>query len=337
MTRSTLLLLCAALLAAPARAQEAAPPGPRPDELKSFINPDARDTNTKLDLIIHTLYEVNQRLVNLQFAQRYGDRIRMDKVEIPNVEKDLVPGWIFTPLKMAEGRRYPAIVAVHGGFHYSLDDEFFGYIERFVREGYVVIFPEYRGSRGYGKEHYDAQEYGGADVDDVLSAAELIASKPYVDATNLGIVGRSRGGMVTLLAIERAPKRFQAAVDVVGLADFLMYMAYKPEYRRQEIAKEKHFGGMPFDNLQKYVDVSPVNHVAKIETPLLVHATTYDSTVPHQVHSGRLVELLKAYGKEYEYKLYERAPGGHSYAYGDTPEARDSLDRVVAFLAKHLK
>ena len=275
--------------------------------------------------------------MNLQFAQRYGDRIRMDKVEIPNVEKDLVPGWIFTPLKMAEGRRYPAIVAVHGGFHYSLDDEFFGYIERFVREGYVVIFPEYRGSRGYGKEHYDAQEYGGADVDDVLSAAELIASKPYVDATNLGIVGRSRGGMVTLLAIERAPKRFQAAVDVVGLADFLMYMAYKPEYRRQEIAKEKHFGGMPFDNLQKYVDVSPVNHVAKIETPLLVHATTYDSTVPHQVHSGRLVELLKAYGKEYEYKLYERAPGGHSYAYGDTPEARDSLDRVVAFLAKHLK
>src|SRR5688572_20170790 len=240
MTGSTTFLLGAFLLAAPAGAQEApAASEQRADELKTFINPDAKDTSTKLDLIIHTLYEVNQRLVNLQFAQRHGDRIRMDRVEIPNVEKDLIPGWIFTPIKMEQGKRHPAIVAVHGGFHYSLDDEFFGFIERFVSEGYVVIFPEYRGSRGYGKEHYDAQEYGGADVDDVLSAADLIASKPYVNPQKLGIVGRSRGGMVTLLAIQRAPKRFQAAVDVVGLADFLMYMAYKPEYRRQERSEER--------------------------------------------------------------------------------------------------
>jgi dipeptidyl aminopeptidase/acylaminoacyl peptidase len=333
-----LTVALAASFALPAAAQDASPPeGRRPDELKAFINPDAKDTNTKLDLLIHTLYEVNQRLVNLTFAQRYGDRIRMDRVMVPNVEKDLIPAWLFTPVKMDAGRRHPAIVAVHGGFHYSLDDEFFGYIERFVREGYVVIFPEYRGSRGYGKEHYDAQEYGGADVDDVLSAADLVAGKPYVDAKRLGIVGRSRGGMITLLAIAREPKRFQAAVDVVGLADFLMYMAYKPEYRRQEVAKEPHFAGMPFERLQKYVEVSPVNQVAKIETPLLVHATTYDEIVPHQLHSGRLVELLKAHGKEYEYRLYERAPGGHGFSDGDTPEARDSLDRIVAFLAKHLK
>jgi dipeptidyl aminopeptidase/acylaminoacyl peptidase len=327
-----------ALLAPAARSQDpAATPALREAELQAFINPDAKDVNTKLDLLIHTLYEVNQRLVALQFQQQYGDHIRMEKVQIPNKEKDLVPGYIFTPVKMDASRRHPAIVAVHGGFHYSLDDEFFGYIDRFVREGYVVIFPEYRGSRGYGKEHYDAQEYGGADVDDVLSAADLIATKPYVDPQRLGIVGRSRGGMITLLAIERAPKRFQAAVDVVGLADFLMYMSYKPEYRRQEVAKEPHLKAMPFESLEKYIEISPVNHVAKIETPLLVHATTHDKTVPHQLHSARLVELLKSYGKTYEYKLYERAPGGHSYAYGDTPEARDSLDRVVAFLAKYLK
>ena len=336
--RAAAVAALVALLAPAARGQAPAPtPAPREAELQTFINPDAKDVATKLDLLIHTLYEVNQRLVALQFQQQYGDRVRMEKVMIPNKEADLVPGYVFTPVKMEAAKRHPAIVAVHGGFHYSLDDEFFGYLERFVREGYVVIFPEYRGSRGYGKEHYDAQEYGGADVDDVLSAADLIASKPYVDPQRLGIVGRSRGGMVTLLAIERAPKRFQAAVDVVGLADFLMYMAYKPEYRRQEVAEEPHLEGMPFDNLEKYIEISPVNHVAKIETPLLVHATTHDKTVPHQLHSARLVELLEAYGKTYEYKLYERAPGGHSYVYGDTPEARDSMERVVAFLARYLK
>ena len=227
---------------------------------------------------------------------------------------------------------------MHGGFHYSLDDEFFGFIERFVREGYVVIFPEYRGSRGYGEERYDAQEYGGADIDDVLSAAEHLAEASRTsNRRTLGIVGRSRGGMVTLLAIERQPKRFKAAVDVVGLADFLMYMAYKPEYRRQEVAKEPHFGACRSTTCEEYIDVSPVNHVAKIETPLLVHATTYDPHRPPPAAYRTAGRALKAHGKEHEYKLYERAPGGHGYSDGDTPEARDSLDRIVDFLAKHLK
>ena len=84
MTRSMTLVL-AALLAAPAGAQDppVAASEKRPDELKTFINPDAKDTNTKLDLLIHTLYEVNQQLVNLQFAQRYGDRIRMEPADDP--------------------------------------------------------------------------------------------------------------------------------------------------------------------------------------------------------------------------------------------------------------
>ncbi|NJO12452.1 MAG: S9 family peptidase [Gammaproteobacteria bacterium] len=320
-----------------ALAQEDGSPARRADELQTFINPDAKDTQTKLDLLVHHLYEVNQKLVAVTFHQRYGERIRMERVLVPNVNHDLIPCWLFTPTDMAAGRKYPGIVAVHGGFHYSLDEEYFGYIERFVREGYVVMFPEYRGSRGYGKEWYDAQEYGAGDVDDVLSAAEHLAAKPFINANRLGIVGRSRGGMVTLLAIEKKPKLFAAAVDVVGLADFLMYMAYKPEYRRQEVASEPHFKGLPFDNLQAYIDSSPIMHVKKIEAPLLIHATTFDRTVPHTVHSERLVEALKAHGKKYEYKLYERAPGGHGFSEGDSPQAIDSLNRIVDFLGRHLK
>lgn len=332
------LPLAPVVIAPAAFAQQAAPaPARREDELQSFINPDAKDTQTRLDLLIHSNYELNQHLIALLFTQRYGERIRMERMMVPNADRDLVPCWVFTPVQMEKGRRYPGIVAVHGGFHYSLDEEYFGYIERFVREGYVVMFPEYRGSRGYGKEWYDAQEYGAGDVDDVLAAAAHFAAKPYVDAARLGIVGRSRGGMVTLLAIEKQPKRFKAAVDVVGLTDFLAYMAYKPEYRRQEVAREPNFKGMPFDNLKAYMDASPILHVEKIEAPLLVHATTYDRTVPPELHSERLVEALKAHGKTYEYKLYDHAPGGHGFSEGDSPEAADSLERIVAFLGKHLK
>jgi dipeptidyl aminopeptidase/acylaminoacyl peptidase len=226
---------------------------------------------------------------------------------------------------------------VHGGYHSSFDAEFFPHVARAVAEGYVVVFPEFRGSRGYGKAHYDAQDYGGKDVDDVLAAADYLARRPGVDGARLGIVGISRGGMTALLAIEREPRRFAAAVDIVGLTDFVAYMSYKPDFRRRDVAKTPRFRGLPGENLPAYMEVSPINHVDRIETPLLILATTHDDIVPVQLHTQRLIDALKARGKPFESKIYDRAPGGHGFYHGDTPEARDAAARVTEFLKKHLK
>ncbi len=99
----------------------------------------------------------------------------------------------------------------------------------------MYLFPEYRGNSGYGEAHYE-NSYGRTDVADVLSAADFLSKQENVDASRLGIVGHSRGGMVTMLALEKAPQRFKVAVEIAGLADFVAYMSYKPEYRRQEVA-----------------------------------------------------------------------------------------------------
>jgi dipeptidyl aminopeptidase/acylaminoacyl peptidase len=330
--------LAAALLLASLVWARAEPQGQRREgELQPFINPEAKDLDTKLEVLQQTLYEVDQKLTNLTFAQRYGDRIRMERVMFPNPDHELTPGYVFTPIPLEKGKRYPGLVVVHGGYHYSFNEEFFGYVERAVAEGYVVIFPEYRGSRGYGAEHYKAQDYGGKDVDDVLAAADYLSTRASVDPERLGIVGRSRGAMIALLAIERAPKRFKAAVDVVGIADFVAYMSYKPDYRRQDVAKTPRLGGTPAENLPAYVEASPIAHVDKIETPLLIHATTFDRTVPVQLHTERLIDALKARGKVFESKIYDRAPGGHSFSQGDSEPGRDSIDRIFVFLAKFLK
>jgi dipeptidyl aminopeptidase/acylaminoacyl peptidase len=329
---ATLLLLAPLLWA-----QEALKGQRREGELQAFINPEAKDLDTRLELLQQTLYEVDQKLTNLTFAQRNGDRIRMERVMFPNPDHDLTPGYVFTPLPLEKGKRYPGLVAVHGGYHFSFNEEFFGYVERAVAEGYVVIFPEYRGSRGYGAEHYKAQDYGGKDVDDILAAADFLGSRAYVDPQRLGIVGRSRGGMIALLAIERAPKKFRAAVDVVGIVDFVAYMSYKPDYRRQDVARTPRLGGTPAENLPAYIEASPITHVDKIETPLLIHATTFDRTVPVQLHTERLIDALKAHGKVFESRIYDRAPGGHGFSQGESEEARDSIDRIFVFLSKHLK
>jgi dipeptidyl aminopeptidase/acylaminoacyl peptidase len=336
--RRWLALAAAALVLTPLVWARQAPPSQRREgELQMFINPEAKDLDTKIELLQQTLYEVDQKLTNLTFMQRYGDRIRMEPVMFPNPDHGLTPGYVFTPISLERGKRYPGLVAVHGGYHFSFGEEFFGYIERAVAEGYVVIFPEYRGSRGYGAEHYKAQDYGGKDVDDILAAADCLAARTYADPERLGIVGRSRGGMITLLAVERAPKRFRAAVDVVGITDLVAYMSYKPDYRRQDVAKTPRFGGIPTENLPAYIEASPITHVDKIETPLLIHATTFDRTVPVQLHTERLVDALKARGKKFEAKIYDRAPGGHGFSKGDSEQARDLIERIFAFLAKHLK
>jgi dipeptidyl aminopeptidase/acylaminoacyl peptidase len=56
-----------------------------------------------------------------------------------------------------------------------------------------------------------------------------------------------------------------------------------------------------------------------------------------QLHTQRLIDALKARGKAFEAKIYDRAPGGHGFSQGDSEQARDSIERIFAFLAKHLK
>jgi dipeptidyl aminopeptidase/acylaminoacyl peptidase len=262
--------------------------------------------------------------------------VKMDLVNYSS-GGELVPAYVFRPVTEPASKRSPAVVMVHGGFHESLDEGWFFLIRSVVERGYVVIFPEYHGSRGYGEVIYK-NNYGVTDTADVLAAAEYIAGKPFIDPNRLGIVGISRGGMVTLLSIQQAPTRFKAAVDIVGLTDFVAYMSYKPDYRRRQIAEENAAfeGKLPQDNLEAYMKVSPLNHVDKIQTPLLVLAARNDTIAPYELHTGRLLDVLKAKGKLHEAKIYDNAPGGHVFMYGDTPERADGLARMLGWLDRYL-
>lgn len=330
-----LALGLAAVPLAPLAAQSAGTA--KEGELGSYINHDAQDTATKLTDIQQEVFATQQQNVRIEFLLEHGDKIHMDFVQYPSGH-ELSPGYVFYAKGMDQSRKHPAVVLLHGGFHERFNVEWFPLIAGLTQRGYVVVFPEYHGSRGYGQEQY-RNDYGNSDTNDVLAAADYIAKKPFVDPARLSIVGESRGGMVTLLAIEKAPTKFKAAVDVVGLTDFVAYMAYKPEYRREEVAKEsKSFGGkLPNENLAAYMAASPINGVDKIQTPLLVMASTGDTIAPLQLHTGRLLDALKARGKVFESKIYDNAPGGHIFLHGDQPEREDAYQRIYAWLERWVK
>lgn len=330
---AVLLSACAASLAlAPVAAQKA-----HDGALDPSIDTESADTGTRLKVVEQEVYSLEEYVYLLLFNQSYGDHVTAERLMIPSAGS-IEPAYVFSPKELRKGARYPGLVMVHGSYHGSLDPSQFPLIDAAVRAGYIVIFPEYRGSRGYGQQVWDAIDFGGKEVDDVVAAADYLATTRPVPRDRIGIFGRSKGGMITLLAIERFPDRFAAAVDVVGLADMVAYMAYKPGFRGQAIARQPRFGGKSIaQDAGPYIDVSPLNHVDAIRTPLLIQATTGDKTAPIELHSGRLIDLLKLRGKTFESKVYDDAPGGHIFSEVDSPDSRDSQARIFAFLARYLR
>lgn len=343
--RASLLALAAGVSAlAGATSVDAAPAAAAPAVAKPHegalglsIDTEAADPTVQLKALQQEVFAAENLMALIAFRQEYGERIRAERVNIPTVGAAYEPAYVFRPKGQAEGKRLPGLVIVHGSYHGAFGPDIFPLIARAVSEGYCVIFPEYRGSRGYGQEHYDAIDFGGKEVDDVVAAADYLAERGLALPDRTAIYGRSKGGMIALLAIERFPKRFKAAVDVVGIADMVAYMAYKPGFRGADVARQPMFHGKTIaQDAGPYIDISPLNHVKAIETPLLVEATTGDKTAPVQLHGGRLIELLRAYGKPFESKIYDNAPGGHVFSEVDSAQARESEDRVFDFLKRHM-
>jgi len=313
-------------------------PAPAEDSLAGHISYNPANQKEQLTLLIQEMYKIKTEATVTSFRLEYGDRVAMRRVLYPANTKghEAIPGYVFTPRSMAAGKKFPALILLHGGDHTQFQEDFFPWVAEAVERGYIVMFPEYRGSSGYGDAIYE-NDYGTTDFADVEAAINYLTGLDAVDSTRLGIIGHSRGGMLALRALEEEPKRFAAGVDLAALTDMVAFMAYKEQARREDIASQKSFGGkLPGKNLSAYIAISPAFHVEKIETPLLVLSTTHDTNVPFELGNKRLIESLKAYGKTFESHIYEGAPGSHGFPFVDSPDGRDCHRRTWEFLAKYL-
>jgi dienelactone hydrolase len=210
-------------------------------------------------------------------------------------------------------------------------------------KGYVVIAPEYRGSIGYGKEFYDAIDYGGNEVDDVVTAVDVLKGKyPQVDPSRIGIMGWSHGGMITLLSIFRNPARFKAAVAMVPVTNLFQRLAWKGvERQKQMIDPQNRYGGLPFERREVYKDRSPLYGVDKLQIPLYVAVAKNDDDVNIE-EDMQLVDALRSRKSALaETMVYDDPPGGHTFDRRvdpktwqpeNTREQRDSWNRVWTFL-----
>ncbi len=336
-----LFVILAALGAAGAQSQQPAGQG---DDRAVLV-----DRIQRLETQLQTL---GKAVDDLLWFQRLGDLADIDKityigppnpkgVETYGIKNERHPlkvyAYVFVPKKVDRGGKYPLLILPHGGVHADFGTYHVHIIREMMELGYIVVAPEYRGSTGYGAEFYRAIDYGGLEVDDVVAARDwAVENLPLVDPSRVGIVGWSHGGLISLLSVFDHPDKFQVAYAGVPVSDLVARMGYSDDSYREEFAAEYHLGKTAQEDVDQYRKRSPAWQAGKLKTPLLIHTTTNDRDV-NVIEVEHLIQALKAEGKDFQYKVYQDAPGGHSFNRIDTPLARESRKEIYAFLAKYLK
>jgi dipeptidyl aminopeptidase/acylaminoacyl peptidase len=259
-----------------------------------------------------------------------------------------IPAYFFQPLTPRGPKGHPALIWVHGGVHSSFSSGAIPFIRQAVERGYIVIAPDYRGSTGYGAEFYEAIDYGGFEIDDVMTAIDYLKTNvPAVDPDRVGMIGWSHGGFITLHSLIRDQGQIlKCGYAGVPVTNLVFRLSYKGPNYAADFVTAKRIGGEVYEKRDIYIERSPVYHVDKIKVPVMVHVATNDQDV-NFVEDQMMIHALEYHiPKLAETKIYVDPPGGHSFdrlvnkektAPQNTPPQRDSWNRIWTFLETNLK
>ncbi len=250
-----------------------------------------------------------------------------------------VPVWLTLPARRAPGALPPpAVVLVHGGPWVRGGQWRWQEMPQFLASrGYVVIEPEFRGSTGYGAQHFRAgwKQWGRAMQDDVADAVAWAAQQKLVDATRVCIAGASYGGYATLMGLVRHPGLYRCGVAWVAVTEpRLLFEGGWQSDATEEVRKYSlpTLLGDPATDADMLRSVSPVAQARRIKAPLLLGFGELDRRVPLE-HGKQMREALRSAGQEPQYVVYDGE--GHYWQRAETRV--DWAQRLERFLAQHLR
>ena len=242
--------------------------------------------------------------------------------------------WVMKPYGYEPGKRYPALLNMHGGPHTQYGQHFFDEFQVYAGAGYAVIYTNPRGSQGYGEAFTRAVhgDWGGGDYADVLAGLdEALRQCAWIDPERLGIMGGSYGGFLTSWAVGHTT-RFKAACSERAVNNLLTLFGSSdigPSFM------EAQSGVLPWDNLQWYLEHSPLTYAHRITTPLLImHAEDDLRCLMEQAE--QLFAVLKKQRKEV---LLVRFPD-ENHEMSRTGKPRHRLERfriLLEWFAQYLQ
>jgi len=243
-----------------------------------------------------------------------------------------VQGWLLYPSNFDANKKYPMVVAVHGGPASSLKPSWPqpGFNPTLLsQQGYFVLLPNPRGSYGQGEKFAMAnvKDFGGGDLRDILAGVDEAIRTAPVDPQRVGLTGWSYGGFMTMFAVTQTT-RFRAAVAGAGISNWQSY------YGENSIDTwmMPYFGASVYDDPAVYAKMSAINFIKQVKTPTLVLVGERDGECPAP-QSYEFYHALKTIGVKTEMVVYPNE--GHAF---HTPEHRkDVLLRMIVWFNENLK
>jgi dipeptidyl aminopeptidase/acylaminoacyl peptidase len=188
-----------------------------------------------------------------------------------------IEGWLMKPFGYDPTRRYPLVLYIHGGPHSNYGEGWFDEFQNLAGAGMMVLFTNPRGSTGYGADFtYSTRgRWGAEDYQDLMRAVDVVARRPDVDSTRMGVTGGSYGGFMTAWVTTRTD-RFKAAQVDRMISDWTYWYGASDAQGLTEF----EFSGRPWENQAMYDSLSPVRHVARVRTPTLLVQSEDDFRTP---------------------------------------------------------
>ena len=201
-----------------------------------------------------------------------------------------IQAWVQKPPDFDPAKKYPLILNIHGGPHsaygYVFDHEF----QWLAAQGYVVLYPNPRGSSSYGQEFGNVIQYDfpGDDAKDLLAGVDEMLKRPWIDPQKLGVTGGSGGGILTNWIITQ-DQRFKAAVAQRSIADWTSFW-YTADFT---LFDASWFRGAPWEDPEDFARRSPITHVDRVTTPLMLIEGEADLRTPPTAGGEQMFRALK--------------------------------------------
>jgi dipeptidyl aminopeptidase/acylaminoacyl peptidase len=239
-----------------------------------------------------------------------------------------VHGYIYKPADHTPGKKYPTILRPHGGPVWAYYAEFQDLAQLLAANGYVVLFPNPRGSSGYGQDFCKAifADWGNKDFQDDMAFVDYAIAQGIADPDKLGVGGWSYGGISTDFIIAQT-NRFKAAISGAGAASYTSMWGHD-QYVKDYIAEL----GLPWEHPDAWGHVAYLARVKEIKTPTMFVGGNIDWNVPI-LGGEQMYQSLKALGRDVLLVVYP-----DEYHEFKTPShIKDLHERYLAWYAHYVK
>lgn len=204
----------------------------------------------------------------------FSDAERFTYKSVGGVE---IEAWLMKPYGYDPSRKYPAVLYIHGGPHSAYGENWFDEFQNLAGAGMFVLFTNPRGSSGYGGPFTYATRgrWFAEDYVDLMKGVDVIAKRPDVDSTRMGVTGGSYGGVMTAWVTAKT-NRFRAAQTDRMISNWWSWYGTSDAQGLTEF----EFFGKPWDNPTMYDTLSPIRYIRRVKTPTLMVQSEEDHRTP---------------------------------------------------------